>query len=110
MVLPTVSAPRTSRAPIIQEQGKRTLWSAPIIILVMWGATRQMKPIIPVKQVMAAVIRVASIMDTTLTCLALTPRLVAVSSPAARAFKSHEYFINKGKQARKKINTTGKFF
>ena len=101
-----VSAPRSKSPPRIQEQGRRNLWSAPIIIRVMCGATRQTKPIIPVKQMIPAVIKVASAIQTVLTLRVFTPRVVATSSPATRAFKSQEYFIKKGRQQAKIIETT----
>ncbi|VVB68199.1 Uncharacterised protein [uncultured archaeon] len=48
---------------------------------------------VPVKQIMLAVIRAESIMLITRTRSTLTPRLVAVSSPAPMAFMSQDLTV-----------------
>jgi hypothetical protein len=50
-----------------------------------------MKPIVPVKQIMLAVMRETRNMQMTRVFSAFTPRLVAVSSPAPRALMSQEF-------------------
>ena len=58
-----------------------------------------MKPMVPVKQITLAVIRAASIIPETLTSSTLTPRLLAVSSPAPRVLMSQESRIKINEQS-----------
>jgi len=58
-----------------------------------------MKPIVPVKQITLAVIRAESIIPKTRTSSTLTPRLIAVSSPAPRVLMSQESLIKIKEQA-----------
>ena len=50
-----------------------------------------MKPIIPVKEIIVAVIRADSTMHILVTCSVLIPRLLATSSPADIIFKFQEW-------------------
>ena len=93
IVLPIVSDKSKIIEPKMQEEGNRNRWSPPIIILVICGATRHTNPIIPVKQMIPAVINVANIIETIRTLPTFTPKPFATSSPESIAFKSQEYFI-----------------
>ncbi|OQC62847.1 MAG: hypothetical protein BWX50_01625 [Euryarchaeota archaeon ADurb.Bin009] len=55
----------------------------------MWGATRPMNPMVPVKQMITAVTSDAASMNPAMDRSTGTPRLAATSSPSARALRSH---------------------
>jgi len=77
-VLASVSEKSRNTAPNKVEAGSRNLWSPPISSLAMWGATKPMNPITPVKQTMAAAIKAESAMERVMTSLTFVPRVLAV--------------------------------
>ena len=99
-VLPRVSAARTITAPVMAEAGKRNLWSLPISIRQICGATSPIKPMMPVKHITPEVIRDARIILIIFIRLTFTPRAFAASSPAERRLKSHDIFIINGNGTR----------
>ncbi len=72
----------------------------------MCGATNPMNPMVPVKQITPAVTKDASMKQTTLVRLTLTPRLFARSSPVLSVFKSHDFSMISGIQMIRTINIT----
>ena len=76
-----MSATRRITAPMSADDTARPLSSPPIMYLHICGASRQTKPIVPMKDITSAVPRHAAIMQTRRTVSTFTPRLFAVSSP-----------------------------
>ena len=75
-------------APARAEAGRRNRWSGPQIMRTRWGTTSPTKPISPLTETTAPVIKEAKTKAIFLTLSTSTPSSEAVSSPKATRFRS----------------------